>query len=312
MKKEEFIKITEKFAKGTASKKEENIVSTFFDSLQDKEVNTEITNEARKQKMFNAIKAKTVKQSKKTTFVKIAAAIILFISLGTFVIHTITKETIVTYATVKGERKNITLPDGSSIFLNSKSSISYAKEFTNNRNVTLNGEAFFKVTKDSLNPFSVETNTIKTTVLGTSFNISSYPKNNAKVTVNTGKVKVQMITDLSKQLFLTKNQSATYVYGSSNLEKSTSNSNNYNAWTKNTLWFKDNNLKEVSEKLENWFNVKITIKDQDLESLKLTGTYKNPKLIEVLESIKFLKNIEYIITNNQITILKTKKEEMPM
>lgn len=311
LKKQEFIKIADKYARGNASTKEENLVSSFFDSLQDKDLATS-SDEIRREKIFNAIKAKTVYKYKKRSYLKIAAVAILFISIGTLLIQNTFNNSIVEYTTLKGERKTILLPDSSYIFLNSESTIAYAKNFTTNRNIKLYGEAFFKVKKDSLHPFTVKTNTIKTTVLGTSFNINSYYKNAATISVNTGKVKVQMIKDTSQQLFLTKNQSATYTHGKIAVEKDSINAKNCSAWTNNTLWFNNLSLKEVSRKLENWFDVEIEIKDKYLNTLKLTGTYKNPKLSEVLESIKFLKGIEYTIKDNQISIQKPINHKKPM
>lgn len=309
LKKEKFIKIAEKYATKKATKKEEEIVSVFFDSLQGKEI--DIKNEQRvKFRILKNIKAKTNKV-KKYNYYKIAATVTIFICLGTFLFN-ITKNNTVYYATQKGERKNITLPDGSTVYLNSESNIVYNKNFKNNRHIALNGEAFFTVVKDSLHPFIVKTSTIRTKVLGTSFNIQSPKNKNAVVTVNTGRVSVKPMNNNTIEFFLVKNESISYNYNNQSFNKKNIIADNYSSWTENTLWFNNLTLLEVSKKLESWFNIDIKIKDESLKTLKLTGIYRNPELKKVLESIKFLKKIEYDIKDDKIVIDKLKKDKKPM
>lgn len=305
MKKEDFIKIVEKHAIKKTTKQEEKVVSDFFDALQRKEMNIEDEEKVRL-RILSGIREKTQKV-KQTNYYRIAASVTIFICLTAFLFKATTNSNTIYYATQKGEKKNITLPDGSTVFLNSNSNITYNKDFKTNRNLVLHGEAFFNVTKDSLHPFTVKTSTIQTEVLGTSFNIHSSKHQDATVTVNTGKVQVNLLKNKSVKLFLTKNQSAVYTKVNTSLQKNNIISSNYSSWTKNTLWFNNLTLLEAAKKIENWFNVEITIKDATVENLRLTGTYKDPKLEEVLESIKFLKNIEYTVQNSKITIDKFKK-----
>ena len=115
------------------------------------------------------------------TFSKVAAAIVLLLGVFSVLYFYNNEEKIEQpiakvfseISTVSGQKKNITLPDGTKVILNSSSSISFEKEFlkSNERRITLKGEAYFDVTKNKSKPFIVNTNGVETKVLGTSFNV---------------------------------------------------------------------------------------------------------------------------------------------
>ena len=139
-------------------------------------------------------------------------------------------------------------------------------------------------------------------VLGTSFDINSYQHHDTKVSVITGKVEVTSPT--GKKVQITKNQQADLIE-SSDLQISTENSDDKIAWISNTIILKNTKLSETVKIIENWYNVAITIEDQELNDLTISGKFKDEKLENVLESIAYLKQLKInYTTKNQITIRK--------
>jgi ferric-dicitrate binding protein FerR (iron transport regulator) len=121
------------------------------------------------------------------------------------------------------ERRTVQMPDGTQVSLEQGSTLDYPERFSGKtREVTLKGEAFFEVTADPNHPFIVHTDLIKTTVLGTSFNVESYPEGKeARVVVVTGKVKVETVGEGKEQqeVVVIPNQRAVYYELPDRLEK---------------------------------------------------------------------------------------------
>lgn len=158
----------------------------------------------------------------------------------------------------------IRLPDGSQVWLNRNSEISYGPEFGDStRSVHLIGEAFFEVEKDSLHPFIVHTTSVSTKVLGTSFNVQAIKKSNqVKVALMEGKVQVKvnspdgtspslkdlspgelLIYDKSRDTTLIDQYSADFPY----------------AWKRGSIQFDGANIHEVITVLAHWYDLKFTI-----------------------------------------------------
>lgn len=196
-------------------------------------------------------------------FLKIASVIVLVLSLtGGFYLYRTDKS--VEYVAKNGEIKNIELPDGSNVLLNSGSELIYNKrEWNKKRTVKLTGEAFFIVSRDSLRPFIVETNTIETEVLGTEFNIEDYPENfKAIATLNSGKIKVRISDKDNNSEFHTLEPNQQFVYNrSSDIEIRSVKADEIRSWKDGKLIFNNASLKEIVNKLERHFNLKISIHD---------------------------------------------------
>jgi transmembrane sensor len=140
-----------------------------------------------------------VKAFNLSLFMKIAATLlILFAATYLFINKTknsidssVVEANLIIKGNPAGQKSRITLSDGSIVWLNSASSISFLEKFPPDaRNITLEGEAFFEVTQDTLRPFVVTTGNVSTTALGTSFNINAFDAENIKIALITGKVKV--------------------------------------------------------------------------------------------------------------------------
>jgi ferric-dicitrate binding protein FerR (iron transport regulator) len=184
------------------------------------------------------------------------------------------------------EQKELTLPDGSVVLLNENSRLAYIKDFKV-REVNLKGEAFFEVTKQKGQSFEIKTNTTKTRVLGTSFNVRAYDKTPVEVAVVTGKVAVESIEKGTKaSVVLLPNEVVVYDAVANRMEKNTEATNNSLAWKTQELVFDNMTLGNVIETLERYFEVEIE-SDPKIRNCHYTGTFKEPQLDEVFNTIAF-------------------------
>ncbi len=209
---------------------------------------------------------------------------------------------IINKQTQNGQQLTITLPDGSKVKLNSNSSISYPKDFFKNRNVELEGEAFFTVVRDESNPFIVKTREFETEVLGTSFNVMAYNNIKGKVSVSTGKVKVrpygnQEDVDTYKII----NREEALIIDDNNLESAEFIMDEI-LWKDGILVFTNESIHSISTKIQRWFNVKVTIKDERLIAGDFSGKYANESLEEILYGMGYALNFSFEMEGNEIII----------
>ena len=199
-----------------------------------------------------------------------------------------------------GEKLQLTLGDGTKIWLNSSSQVEFPKKFANDeRLIHLKGEAYFEVKKDSLRPFKVSTNGLTTIVLGTSFNINTKVPGKIKVSLVSGKVEVsssKVQTSLSPGEMLDYNSSD----GTHSIELF--DSDKILAWKEGILQFHKSSLPQVKESLEEWFGVKIKLQNANGITWEFSGTYPQQTLEEVLESMSYIKGFNYQIKGKEATI----------
>lgn len=309
MKKEQLIKLADKYSKNNCTEAEKEVVELFFQKLQKKGKKLPIDLSVEKRnELFLKITAEISNSNFRVRNLfykisKIAAVAVLFISipLATIFYGTKKNET-VNHLTAKSEIKNILLPDGSQVILNANSSISYSEDFKQNRKLKLTGEAFFKVVKNLKEPFVVETSQFKTKVLGTSFNVKAYPNTINTVSVVTGKVEVSSKENLAWKSILIKNQWLS-IKKQGAPQLSNDDATDFNAWTKNILIFQNSSLKETALTLENQFNVTILFEKRKLEDLRITGKFKEENLNNILNSIALVKQLEIqFLTKNKIYV----------
>lgn len=216
--------------------------------------------------------------------------------------------TLTEYTTRKGQKSRITLSDGSVVHLNADSKLTFPERFNGStREVILEGEAFFEVTRKENMPFIVRTGDITTTVLGTTFNINTYQQDNLSVAVATGKVLVtrksnELALNASDSLLLIPNQIAHYDPTSGQLERKTTDIRHLIAWKDKVLVFQDKNLDQAIEILERWYGTEITAVN-GLEDCFVSGEFnKSPSLQTVLEALKFVHKIDYKFTSKGVMI----------
>lgn len=206
--------------------------------------------------------------------------------------------------TDNSDRSFTQLPDGSRIWLNKGTKIEYNQQFgIRNRNVLLNGEAYFEVAKNKKLAFVVKTKSIDVTALGTSFNVNAYDDGNeVTTTLYTGKVNVQSTLTGYKTILnpfevavfsKTKDKITTYVFTGSDKP----------VWMEPEFRFDMLPLIDITKQLEHNYNVVFVYRNQKIKHLKFSGTFdRDEKLDEILRVIKINTNIDYAIRNDSVII----------
>jgi transmembrane sensor len=203
-----------------------------------------------------------------------------------------------------GLRKWIKLPDGTSVQLNVDSKLDYPETFDGktNREVTLSGEAYFDVKHDLKHPFVIHTGNLKTTVLGTAFNISAYPSaKTITVTVTRGKVMVQ---DGSKTLgVLIPNQQITWNAGNAIAQKHVVNAEEEVAWKSQDLIMDDVSLQEAADMIASRYKVRVIFKNDKVKQCRFTAAFLNRnELRQVITVLTDITNASYDLKANTLYI----------
>ncbi|MEQ9289489.1 MAG: FecR domain-containing protein [Cyclobacteriaceae bacterium] len=207
-----------------------------------------------------------------------------------------------------GVKTRIKLPDGTKVWLNSGSKISYPRTFSQNiRKVELEGEAFFEVHRDTSKPFIVNARNVETRVLGTSFNVMAYEKRNVAITVATGKVQVSSFDNESLKkstIDLIPDQQATFDLTTGNINVNKIDATRFSAWTEGKLIFDEMKMDEVVQNLERWYGVKVFVQSEAIKNCTISIEYANETLINVLDGFKYIFNIDYELIDEKKIILK--------
>lgn len=203
----------------------------------------------------------------------------------------------------------IELADGSVVTLNRDSKINYPEKFNASiREVDIEGEAFFEVQPDPARPFVIHAGEATIKVLGTSFNVNAYPRNNGiEVVVASGKVQVSKTktgTNQQNDLILDPGDKGVFVTGSNELRKSKNDNPNYLAWKTRDLIFDKTSLKEVLEQLNKVYRAQVRTAGPDLDQLLLTARFENRPLDFILEVIALTHNLEVAKENGQYVLKK--------
>jgi len=197
----------------------------------------------------------------------------------------------------KGQKSRITLPDGSAVFLNNNSKITYASRFIGKREVFLEGEAFFEVEKDSTKPFIVNSNGLLTKALGTSFNIKAHKGEKVEVGLVEGKISVTAsVFNENEDVEIIDNTGgkATYDSAKGKLDISSYGDMDFYKWTKRILVFKGADFDEIKKSLENWYDVDIMVHNLN-RPITFTGEFPSESLENVLERIAFVERFSFKI-----------------
>lgn len=204
--------------------------------------------------------------------------------------------------TTYGERKDITLPDGSMVILNSCSRLRYPTKFTQQtREVRLQGEAFFDVAKDPDRQFVVSAGQFCVKVLGTAFNIKSYDMDEiTSVKVDRGKVQIEMpeaTMRLSAQERVEVNSLRGTIKKHQDLYETA-------GWRKGCLYFDATPIQDVARELEREYNCSIVFQEgQEFDNL-ISGEHDNQSLESVLQSLEYISGIKYKKNNRHILLYK--------
>lgn len=209
----------------------------------------------------------------------------------------------ITKTTARGQKRTTMLPDGTKVVLNAESSLSYPEQFADSiRVVTLQGEGFFEVTKDSLRPFVVQTTTVETQVLGTSFNVRAYVEDTiAQVALVTGKVSVQS-KDQKAVVLLTPGTMATYHRAQHTMDQTDDFPPTVTAWKDHILLFRHANYQTITTTLEQWYDVDFVNTADRQPDWQYNGEFEDKSLEYVLESISYACRFSYTIRDKKVII----------
>ncbi len=180
------------------------------------------------------------------------------------------------------------LPDGTQVWLNSGSRLTYGNTFNKeNRNVILEGEAYFEVTKNPKKPFVVQGKEMSVKVLGTKFDVKSYKEDaSVVVTLLEGSVHLSEVNkQSSSSLLLKPNDQATFIKENSKLTVNKINAKNACEWIHGNLIFDDEEFGQIVKCLEREYNITIDIQDRDIEQLHFYGKFRNTQPIEEILNI---------------------------
>ncbi|MDH7462906.1 FecR domain-containing protein [Chitinophagaceae bacterium 26-R-25] len=246
-------------------------------------------------------KAPVVSITRKNNWLRIAAIVFVIVTGAiSYFIWQATKPAMQINIAATNATLNDTLPDGSLVTLNKNTTISYADNFKGKtRKIKLRGEAFFNVATDKDKPFIVNVNDITITVLGTSFNV----KNNngeTEVIVESGLVRVE---HAGKKVDLKPNERALINSNDTALQKDSSTDKLYNYYSSKQFVCDKTPLWKLVEKLNEAYDVNITIENPSLKSLPLTTTFNDESLDNVLKIISETLDVK-VERNGNTIILK--------
>ncbi len=209
----------------------------------------------------------------------------------------------------QGQKANIVLPDGSKVWVNSDSKLSYGSRFNRKERVlSLEGEAYFEVTPDKERPFIVKTNEMEVRALGTSFNVKSYEEEKDALTVlRTGKVEV---TSENGSLVLNPNEMILFNRQTGQMKKtSVKDASDYISWKYNELIFNGETFENIAHTLERYYNTRIVFESESLKRYRFTGTPGNTSLESILQKLSLTSPLTYEVKDNMIILRENMKEK---
>ena len=225
----------------------------------------------------------------------------------------------------KGSRSKVTLPDGTVVFLNAGSTLSYPNDFTNAvREVKLSGEGYFKVVTMAEHPFVVYTPALDISVLGTEFNVRAYQdEQQTEAVLISGKVEV-ILKDKEQRRFTLSPQQKVLVSNEIRettaadtvmklkpaakpliavekvLQDAKDSSFVETAWVENKFAFRNESFEVLAQRMERWYDVVIEFKNDALRSTNFTGSVDNESLPELLKILQETKRFNYTISSNKV------------
>ena len=199
----------------------------------------------------------------------------------------------------RGMNKQLTLTDGTQVWLNAESTLEYPETFEGkpNREVYLKGEAYFEVTKNASQPFRVKTDALETLVLGTSFNVRAYSKEDTQVTLVEGSVKVS--DKHQNELRLQPGEHTDQKLNKTKVEKA----DDYHSWAEGMFYFDHTELVEIMRELGRWYNINIVFTNKEImhERLHFQANRKGT-LEDALELLNTMQKVNARIEKDKVMI----------
>jgi transmembrane sensor len=279
-------------------------------------------------------------RKRKYLFLSLACLLLLSISYYAFFFTTTPRTTARPVAsksevsTKYGSRTKLLLPDGSQVWLNSGSKLSYDKTYGNGlREVALSGEAYFDVVKNASHPFVIHTVSIDIRVLGTAFNVKSFPgEKNTETSLIRGSIEVSFKNRPSEKIILkpnekliTANEPAAKEPAAAEEKAKTTPGKDAarqeplvlvshltyeprdstvieTSWMDNKLIFRSESFEDLAVKMERWYGVNIRFADDKIKPKRLNGIFENESVQQALKALQLITPFTYNINKNDIVI----------
>lgn len=256
-------------------------------------------------RQFTASNQPARKISVYTAVIRMAAILVVGLGLGFLLINLIRKDSgSLTTISADHIKREVQLADGTLVWLAPQSSLTFPGQFeTNQRKVTLKGQAFFDVKKNENAPFVINTNQSVIKVLGTSFNVKS-GHDKTEVTVATGKV-VLSPYKTKDSVFITPGETGFHDSKSGNLHKEANQNINFNSWMTGRFVFDNESLEQIIQTLNEHYSTPIRLTTLGSECV-LTTIFENQPLDEIMEELELALGITYEQVDNTILITSTK------
>ncbi len=173
-----------------------------------------------------------------------------------------------------GQRINMTLTDGTNVWLNARTSLTYPVKFSKkNRQVILDGEAYFEVAKDKTKPFIVQTNKYNVEVLGTKFDVNAYSETGEfETTLMSGSVRVASTSDPAQKLTLKPNNKVYLQDGE--LHVSVVDDFNPYRWKEGLICFKNESFTSIMKDFEKYYGLTIQVRNKEVLKYVYTGKFR--------------------------------------
>ncbi len=270
-------------------------------------------------KSFNGTPLRTRKRIGISFVARIAASFIILFGLGalTYKLTQPDEEvraevTMITKQTPAGQKSTITLSDGTVVWLNSGSRLSFPSDFNDSlRSVYLEGQAYFEVFRNVNKPFKVHCRNLTVEALGTSFDINAYHDLPLQVSLLTGSVKVSEAATEGKdgqELLLKPGEFSRYNTSDQFVRKGKFDAKDLLAWKEGRIIFKNANIDVIISRLELWYGVKIENRSSIPHDKPFTGVFEQENLENILMNIGDVMDFQYIIKGNSVIL----KSSMPM
>ncbi len=198
----------------------------------------------------------------------------------------------------KGKRSNITLPDGTVVWVNSDSRLVFPAKFDSSREVTVDGEVYLQVLHDRSRPFTVHTKNFDVSVLGTSFNVRAYENNDSQsVMLQEGSVSV--IMEDRSETVLVPSQMLTYDKGG--ISVNNVNTDDHISWITGVYRFRSEKLRDIADRLVNYYGTPVVFSSEALASRRFSGKLEFSESADfVYGSIAQAASLQYINHGDRI------------
>ena len=232
-------------------------------------------------------------------------------------------------STRNGSRTDIILPDGTKVWLNAGSKLTYDKNFGEAiRNVNLTGEAYFDVVHNAEKPFVIHTSAMDIKVLGTEFNVKSYPdESTTEASLIRGSIEVTLKDKRAEKIVMKpneklvvsnelKNDFKTLIPSKKSLKPSdpiiSLGHLNYfsldstileTSWVNNRLIFEDESFEQVATRMSRWYGVDFEFGDADIQKLRFTGNFKNESVEDALKAMQITADFSFRISSDKHVII---------